>query len=110
MEWIEKLNGNVLVSDAKGIIIYMNEAAIKNYAADGGAAMIGRNMNDCHNENSRKKIEEIIATRRNNVYTIEKGGIRKVICQSPVFAGEEFRGIIEFSLEITGELPHFIRD
>jgi hypothetical protein len=27
MEWIDKLDGNVIVSDAQGTIIYMNEKA-----------------------------------------------------------------------------------
>jgi hypothetical protein len=59
MKWIEQLEGNVIVCDAKGIIIYMNETAIRNYAKDGGAALIGRNLMDCHGEESRRKIQEI---------------------------------------------------
>ena len=109
MEWIEKLNGNIMVCDAQGTIIYLNERAIKSYAAEGGASLIGRNMMDCHKESSRKKISEIMTTHRNNVYTIEKNGKKKIIYQSPWFKGEEFRGIIEFSLEIPGEMPHYIR-
>jgi len=110
MEWIEKLNGNIMVCDAGGIIIYLNEKAIKSYADEGGASLVGRNLMDCHNENSRKKIMEIMTTHQNNVYTIEKKGKKKIIYQSPWFAGEEFRGIIEFSLEIPQEMPHFVRE
>ena len=48
MQFIQHLDGNVIVCDTEGIIIYMNEAAIRNYAKDGGAALIGKNLMDCH--------------------------------------------------------------
>ena len=109
MEWIEKLNGNVIVSDAKGTIIYLNEKAISNYEKEGGKNLIGKNLMDCHNDSSRQKILEIMTTRKNNVYTIEKKGKKKIIYQSPWFRDGEFRGIIEFSLEIPFDMPHHIR-
>ena len=110
MEWIEKLDGNIIVSDAEGTIIYMNERALRSYEKDGGRDLIGRNVMDCHSENSRQKIREIMTTRKNNVYTIEKKGRKKIIYQSPWFKDGEFRGIIEFSLEIPFEMPHFLRE
>ena len=110
MEWIEKLNGNVIVSDAEGTVIYMNEKAISNYEKEGGKNLIGRNLMDCHSESSRQKILEIMTTRKNNVYTIEKKGKKKIIYQSPWFRDGEFRGIIEFSLEIPFEMQHYNRD
>lgn len=110
MEWFEKLDGNVIVCDAKGIIIYMNEKAIRNYAKDGGADLIGRNLMDCHGEDSRRKLQEIMTTHQKNVYTIEKQGRKKIIYQTPWMDGEEFKGIVELSLEIPFEMPHFKRD
>ncbi len=109
MEWIEKLDGNVIVSDADGRIIYMNERALRSYEKDGGKDLIGADVMACHNENSRNKIREIMETGKPNVYTIEKQGKRKIIYQSPWFVDGEFRGIVEFSLEIPAEMPHFIR-
>jgi len=73
MQWIEELDGNVIVCDAEGTIIYMNETALRNYANEGGADLIGRNLMDCHNEDSRRKILEIMTTHQKNVYTIESG-------------------------------------
>ena len=110
MDWIKNLDGNVIVCDAGGIIIYMNETAIKNYAGDGGAALIGRNLMDCHGESSRQKILQIMETHQKNVYTIEKRGKKKIIYQSPWMDGDVFKGIIEFSLEIPFEMPHYKRD
>jgi len=110
MEWFEKLDGNVIVCDAEGIIIYMNETAIRNYEKDGGAELIGKNLMDCHGEASRLKIKEIMTTHRKNVYTIEKRGRKKIIYQTPWMDGEIFKGIVELSLEIPFEMPHYKRD
>jgi transcriptional regulator with PAS, ATPase and Fis domain len=110
MEWIEKLDGKIIVSDSEGTIIYMNERSIRSYEKEGGRNLIGQNIMDCHNESSRKKIKEIMTTHKNNVYTIEKKGRKKIIYQSPWFKDDVFRGIIEFSLEIPFDMPHFIRE
>jgi transcriptional regulator with PAS, ATPase and Fis domain len=109
MDWIEKLDGNVIVCDANAIVIYMNERAIANYEKDGGAALIGTNLMDCHGEKSRQMIMEIMDTHKNNVYTIEKRGKKKIIYQTPWMDGEVFKGIVELSLEIPFDMPHFIR-
>jgi transcriptional regulator with PAS, ATPase and Fis domain len=109
MEWIEKLDGNVIVSDAQGKIIYMNEQALAQYEKDGGSSLIGKDLLECHNETSRKKIMEIMTSGQKNVYTIEKRGQKKIIYQSPWFRNGEFRGIIELSLVIPVEMPHFVR-
>jgi transcriptional regulator with PAS, ATPase and Fis domain len=110
MEWFEKFDGNVIVCDPEGIVIYMNETAIRKYEKEGGAALIGKNLMDCHNETSRKKIREIMTTRKKNVYTIEKKGRRKIIYQTPLMDDGIFKGIVELSLEIPFEMPHYKRD
>lgn len=109
MKWIDNLDGNVIVCNAQGTIIYMNDRAIRQYAAEGGSALIGRNLMDCHGEASRKKIETIMTTHQKNVYTIEKKGIKKIVYQTPWMEGTVFKGIVELSLEIPKEMPHYIR-
>ena len=44
-----------------------------------------------------------------NVYTIEKNGIKKLIYQSPWFEKGVMKGLVELSLEIPFDMPHFIR-
>jgi len=110
MDWINNLDGNIIVCDAEGIIIYMNETALRNYAKYGGADLIGRNLMDCHGEASRIKIMEIMTTHQKNVYTIEKRGRKKIIYQTPWIEGDVYKGIVELSLEIPFEMPHYIRD
>ena len=35
--------------------------------------------------------------------------MRKLIYQAPWYEGEEVSGLVEFSLEIPEEMPHYIR-
>ena len=110
MEFIEKLDGAVIVSDADGNIIYLNEKAANTFQKDGGRALIGKNLKDCHLDYSNVKIREMMETHEKNVYTIEKKGKKKLIYQAPWFLDGAFGGLVELSLEIPFEMPHFIRD
>jgi transcriptional regulator with PAS, ATPase and Fis domain len=108
-EWIKEFPGSVTVCDAKGIILEMNDKAAKTFEKDGGYALIGKNMLDCHPEPARTKAERLLAAKEKNVYTIEKNGIKKLIFQSPWFKDGKYAGFVELSLEIPFEMPHFIR-
>jgi hypothetical protein len=108
-KWIKEFPGSVTVCDAKGILLEMNDKAAKTFEKDGGYALIGKNMLDCHPEPARGKAERLLAAREKNVYTIEKNGIKKLIFQSPWFKDGKYAGFVELSLEIPFEMPHFIR-
>lgn len=41
-------------------IVYMNPAAIKRYEKRGGEKLIGKSLLDCHNEESKKKISNVL--------------------------------------------------
>ncbi|MBM3294896.1 MAG: diguanylate cyclase [Candidatus Aminicenantes bacterium] len=97
------------VADEEGTIVAMNDRAMKVFAADGGKALLGTNVLDCHPEPSRTKLRGLMAERRANVYTIEKNGVKKLIYQAPWTVGGTYRGFVELSLEIPFELPHFVR-
>jgi len=109
INWIDEFPGAVTVCDAAGVILEMNDKAAQNLASDGGQALIGTNLLDCHPEPARSKVAEMLRTHLKNVYTIEKRGIHKLIYQSPWFENGEYRGFVELSLEIPAEMPHFIR-
>ena len=108
--WIKEFQGAVTVCDPQGIILEMNDKSARTFENDGGRALIGKNLFDCHSEASRAKLTAMIQERRTNVYTIEKNGIKKIIYQSPVFDGGIYAGFVEISLEIPFEMPHFVRD
>jgi hypothetical protein len=64
---------------------------------------------DCHPEPARTKLADMLEARVTNVYTIEKNGMHKLIYQVPWTVDGDYRGLVEISLEIPAEMPHFIR-
>lgn len=108
-DWAEQFNASITVCDTQGIIIYMNQQAVATFAKDGGANLIGRNLLDCHPEPARSKLVDLLENPRINVYTIEKKGQRKMIYQSPWYESQKFSGLVEISLPLPAEVPHFIR-
>lgn len=108
-DWQKEFTCSITVTDKHGIIIYMNDKAISTFEKYGGEKLIGTNVLDCHPEPSKSKLKELILNQSTNVYTIEKNGIKKLIYQTPWFENNEFAGIVELSLEIPNEMPHFIR-
>ena len=107
--WVTNFPGAVIVCDPNGIVLELNEKAALNYAADGGLALIGTNLLDCHPAEARGKLEAMLAEKRLNVYSIEKNGLKKLIYQTPWYQDGQYAGFIEMSLEIPFEMPHFIR-
>ncbi len=108
-EWIKEFPAAVTVCDANGIILEMNDRAARTFEKDGGYALIGKNLLDCHPDPARGKVQQLLAAREKNVYTIEKNGVKKLIFQSPWFKNGEYAGLVEISLEIPFEMPHFVR-
>ena len=109
IDWVKEFPAAVTICDEDGIILEMNERAIATFAADGGAALIGRNVLDCHPEPSRTQLAAMLASGQSNASTIETNGVRKLIYQSPWYEAGEYRGFVELSLVIPVELPHRVR-
>ena len=109
-DWVREFAGAVTVCDTEGRILEMNGKAEEVFAADGGAALVGKNVLDCHPEPARSKLAAMLREGRTNVYTITKNGKKKLIFQAPWFRGGAYAGFIELALEIPDPLPHFNRD
>lgn len=107
--WIEEFPAAVTVCDKEGIIIAMNNKAAKTFEKWGGKELIGKSLYDCHNPHSQQMIRHMLATGTSNTYTIEKQGIKKMIYQSPWFIDGAVAGMVELSIEIPFEMPHFVR-
>jgi transcriptional regulator with PAS, ATPase and Fis domain len=107
--WVQEFPGSITVCDPSGIILEMNDRAVKTFQDQGGRKLIGTNLLDCHPEPARMKTERLLETRRTNVYTIEKGGVKKLIYQAPWSRDGEYAGFVELGLEIPAEMPHFVR-
>jgi transcriptional regulator with PAS, ATPase and Fis domain len=108
-DWLKQFPGAVTVCDCKGTIIDMNDKAAQSFESDGGYALIGKSLLDCHPEPARSKLQKMLDACEKNVYTIEKNGVKKLIYQCPWFMDGQYGGLVELSLEIPFEMEHFVR-
>jgi len=108
--WVQEFPGAVTVCDVQGVVLEMNDSAAELLAEDGGRALIGTNLLECHPEAARRKLEDMLASHEANVYTIEKAGSKKLIYQAPWYEDGQFAGFIEMDLDIPAEMPHFVRE
>jgi hypothetical protein len=76
---------------------------------EGGKALLGKKLWDCHPDAAREKIRRLMAADASNSYTIEKNGEKKLIHQAPWHENGELAGLVEFSMVIPQALPHFLR-
>lgn len=102
--WPDELDCAVTVCDNEGTVLYQND---RSEAVNGG--MRGRSLLPCHNDRSRTIIRRLLSEGGRNVYTIEKGGVKKLIYQTVWREAGEVRGLVELSLELPDELPHYVR-
>lgn len=110
VDWIEEFGARIMVCDRDGVVVQANARAKEAYARDAGGELVGSNALDCHPSAARAKLEGLLAAGGTNVYTIEKRGVRKLVYQAPWRENGELRGLVELSLEIPWDLPHFKRD
>lgn len=108
--WAEAMNCAVTVCDKEGVIVYMNRKSRETFCKD-GRSLIGTNLFDCHPEHARAKIRRMLSTGESNSYTILKHGVRKMIYQTPWRdATGAIAGMVEISMVIPAEMPHYNRD
>lgn len=109
-DWAFRMNCAVTVADAQCNIIYMNERSRATFSARGGAALIGHNLMEYHNERSKGIIRRLLAEGGTNAYTIDKEGQKKMIFQTAWFdESGAVAGLVELSMVIPAEMPHYIR-
>jgi transcriptional regulator with PAS, ATPase and Fis domain len=108
--WVKEFFAGISVCDCEGVILQMNDQSARIFADYGGRELISSNALDCHPEPARSKLETLLATQGTNIYTIEKAGVHKLICQAPWYVDGVCRGLVELSMEIPATLPHYVRD
>jgi len=107
--WVEEFPAAITVTDENGIIVAMNGRSRETFAVEGGGALIGRSVFECHPEPARTRTLELYERREPNHYTVRKAGRKKIIHQIPWTREGRFAGIVEISVPIPDELPHFDR-
>ena len=106
--WAEGMACAVTAADAEGVIRYMNRRARETYKKHGD--LVGKSLYDCHGERAAGIIRRLLTEGGTNAYTIEKEGLRKMIYQTATTdADGRVTGIVEVSMVIPEELPHYVR-
>ena len=57
-----------------------------------------------------RKNKKMLSDGSSNVYTISKGGVKKLIFQSPWKINGEIAGLVETSMILPPDMPHYDRD
>jgi transcriptional regulator with PAS, ATPase and Fis domain len=109
IDWAEELHCAVTVCDTEGKVIYMNEKSRETFNKD-GKTMVGENLFPCHNEHSQEMIRHMMETDTINAYTITKNGQCKLIYQTPWRVNGKVSGMVEISMVIPKNMPHYNRD
>lgn len=108
-DWKNGVDFAVTVCDADGKILEMNAKSAATFAKSGGGSLVGKSLLDCHPEPSKTKLKKMLAEPYTNAYTIEKNGVKKLIYQTPWLKDGKPAGLVELSLVIPSEMPHFVR-
>ena len=118
-DWAAKCNFAVTVCDYNAVVIYMNEKSKATFAKYGN--IVGKSLKECHSPKSWEMINKLLAEGGTNAYTITKEGINKLIYQTAWFTDDPSKGIlladgrivgglVELSIVLPVEMPHFNRD
>ena len=108
--WAREFAAGITVCDTEGTIIEMNDRSAQMFREQGGRALLGSNVLDCHPETARAKLAQLMEQRRASTYTTGKGGRRMLIHQAPWFRDGQYAGFVEIVLALPEEMPHFVRD
>lgn len=101
----------ITVTDEKGNFIDLNTHSKRVNLKSMDEVLIGKNIMGCHNKRSQAIIDKMMQEKSCNIYTIEKKGQKKLIYQAPWFKEDgSFGGLVEISLVIPFEMPHYNRD
>ena len=97
---IDQDRSAVVICNLKHEIIYMNPAAIENYGKRGGDKLIGQSLLECHNPESREKIQQVIdwfaaEENHNIVYTFHNEKQNKDVYMVALRDGDKLIGYYE---------------
>ena len=94
----------ITVCDTDGVIMYQNHRS-----REVNGDMRGRSMIPCHSARSRDIINRLMTTGATNAYTIQKNDLKKMIYQTAWKENGEVAGLVEISMVIPDEIPHYVR-
>ena len=107
-DYFEGVDVAVTICAKDGTILDMNQKSKKTFLKP-GQDIIGQNVLDCHPEPARSMLADMLVNPRNNVYTVEKEGIKKLIFQCPWYDVDDYAGFMELSMVLPENIPHRVR-
>lgn len=113
-DWAKGTSFAVTVCDCEGFVIYANDRSKETFAKYGD--LLEKNLKECHPPKAWETIERMIANGESNSYTISKNGVKKLIHQTPWYKigkdgnGKTIGGLVEVSIVLPDEMPHFVRE
>ena len=107
--WSDSIDVAITVCDREGIVVAMNEKSKRTFAKDGGGALVGASLFDCHAPESAETIRRLMDEDATHTYTVKKNGVTKLICQTPWYENGEVAGLVELSIVLPESMPHRVR-
>ena len=108
-EALESMDVALTVCDADMKLLYMNKRAAQNFSGKDGPPLMGSNLQACHKPQSVVTMKAMLASGKPNVYTILKGGQKKLIWQAPWVKEGKTAGLVEISIQLPDSMPHHDR-
>ena len=109
LEWFEQLPCSVMVCDRKYKVLYMNDKAAEDHADDGGRALVGKDLMDCHPPVAQAKLRKVLASGRPHVYTTQEMRKKKLVYQCQWKKGGRVGGVVQLVIELPRAVPNHAR-
>ena len=97
-----------MVCDRKYTVLYMNDKAAEDHADDGGRALVGTDLMDCHPPAAQAKLRKVLASGRPNVYTTQEMRTKKLVYQCQWKKGGRVGGVVQLVIELPREVPNHV--
>jgi hypothetical protein len=104
--WFKRFPGSITITDAKGVILEMNEKAAESYRDGGGYELIGKSAINCHEEPVRQTVQKMYDEPAMRIYTTRENGQKILVTHAPYFSADVFMGIVELVIDLPEVIPH----
>lgn len=109
VEALKSIDAAITVCDIDMKLLYMNKMAARNFSGPDGPPPLGSNLQSCHKPHSIEAMKAMLSSGKSNIYTILKSGQKKLIWQAPWMKEGRIAGLVEISIQLPENMPHYDR-
>jgi len=109
-EWMATYPAEIMVCDHAGIILEMNNVAIRMYEKEGGAKLIGTDVFDHHPQPARDNLRKLVEQKTHVIYTTEKAGLKKLVSIAPWYREGAYAGFALIVHELPQDMQHIVKE